>query len=245
MIAIFSALELEVRQFKKGMKITKTSTFRDCRVYEGETAGTKVLLVLTGMGKDRAEIAAEWVLSNFPVSTLVSSGFGGSLNDKTRVGDIAVYLKLSCSESGLGSTGESLFSDVGLAETATKKVGGNGFHVLPVHGVTISNVCVTPESKAKLGQTLAADVVDMESYWIGQKAAARKLPFITVRAIFDSLQDDLSLLVLLTGKGKALPAMGYLIGHPGQWTKAASYAANSRKAGRNLAVFLRKLIDNI
>ncbi len=245
MIAIFSALELEVRQFKKGMKITKTSTFRDCRVYEGETAGKNVLLVLTGMGKERAEIATGWVLDNFRVSTLVSSGFGGSLNDKTTTGDIAVYLKTSCSESGLSPIGEPLFSNAALAETATKKVGGNGFRVMPVHGVTISKVCITPKSKAKLGQTFAADVVDMESYWIGQIAAARNLPFITVRAIFDSIQDDLSLLVLLTGKGKALTALGYLIGHPGQWAKAAAYAANSRKADRNLAAFLRKLVKNI
>jgi adenosylhomocysteine nucleosidase len=247
MIAIMSALEEEVREFKKGMVITKTSREQDCRIYEGNCAKKDSLLVLTGVGRERAQKTTEFILNKFPVNALVSTGFGGSLNGKTATGDIVIYAKINCEETPGGQPGKTLYSNPGLISAASKQGGNNGFNSLVGNGVTISEVCVTPESKRRLGQVFAADVVDMESYWIGQIAGQRNLPFIVLRSIFDTVQKDLSLLSHVTVEGKAAPlkAAGYFIGHPGQLGKVGSYVSDSQKAGRNLALFLHKFVKDV
>jgi hypothetical protein len=90
-------------------------------------------------------------------------------------------------------------------------------------------------------------VVDMESYWICQIAGERDVPFIAVRTIFDTVQDDLSLLghMMVEGKVTPLKALGYLISHPGRVRKIVAYYINSKKARRNLAFFLHNLAKDI
>jgi nucleoside phosphorylase len=247
MIALISALEEEVRDLKKGMAIIKTYSGPVCRVYEGKCAKKDCLLVLTGVGKERARRATEFILNKFQVSALISTGFGGALNNKTSAGDIVIYLRINCEESPGGSPGKALYSNSSLVSAASKSGEGTGFRSLLGQGVTISQVCVTPESKYRLGQVFTADVVDMESYWIGQIAGERKLPFIAVRSIFDTVQDDLSLLghIIVNGKVTPLKALGYLICHPGQMRKTIAYSVNSQKARGNLAFFLYNLVKDI
>lgn len=247
MIAFLVALEEEARELKRRMVITRTSAFQSCRIFEGNLAGKEVLLVLTGMGKTQAKAATEWLLDKYPIVAVVSSGFVGALNNKTAAGDIVIYSTLTC-DDGHGSTnGKIIYPCSMLIEAATKSGAECEFGVLPGKGISIMQPCVSPESKARLGRESAADVVDMESYWIGQIAAERKVPFIVARSIFDSVRDDLSLLGYVTDGGKVKPfkVVGYLIRHPGTIKRLIVFAANSRNAGRNLAIFMGKLIKQI
>jgi len=247
MIAIFSALEAEVGELKKGMVIKTTSIDQDCRIYAGKLAGKDILLVLSGMGKERAKLAAGLVLNKYPVGALVSSGFGGALNNQTTAGDVVIYATLICEDKRGDFPRKALHPDPGLVSAAEKGYDASDLRVLAGQGITISQVCVTPESKLKLGQLSGADVVDMESYWIGLIAAERNIPFLAARSIFDSVEDDLTLLSHITDEGEVKPrkALGYFSGHPGQLRKAASFSANSRKAGKNLAIFLNTLVKAI
>lgn len=247
MLSIFAALEAEVREFKKGMVIVRTSTYQDCRVFEGRLAGKDILLVLTGMGEKRAKTAAQYVLDKFPVSALVSSGFAGALNDKTAVGDIVVYTVLSCEQSRDVSAAKLLWPDLSLLTACVKSGQECHTQVLSGIGVSISRVCATPQEKSRLGRDSGAVVVDMESFWIGQIAQERNVPFIAARSISDGAEDDLSLLVHVTSRDQVrlLKALDYFIHHPSQIGTAAALLTNTRKAGKNLAVFLDRVVNNI
>lgn len=247
MIALLSALEAEIRELKKEMSIRKTYTYQNCRVYEGNWHDRDKLLVLTGMGKECARKTTELVLENFPVSVLLSTGFGGALNDKTVAGDIVVYSKLSCEGSRAGALAKDLRSDENLVSIASRSINGTKVRSLLGTGVTVSRIYDTPESKYQLGRDFLADVIDMESYWIGQIAMERKIPFLAVRSIFDTLRDDLSLLHHITAEGRIRPfkALGYFVCHPEQLKQTANYSTSYRKAGRNLATFLCKLTKEI
>jgi adenosylhomocysteine nucleosidase len=247
LIAFLVALEEEARELKRSMVITRTSAFQFCRIFEGKLAGKDVLLVLTGMGKTQAKAATEWILDKYPIVAVISSGFGGALNNKTAVGDIVIYSTLTC-DDGHGSTNEKVLCPCSkLIEAATKSGAECEFGVLQGKGISTMQPCFSPESKARLGRESAADVVDMESYWIGQIAAERNLPFIVARSIFDSVKDDLSLLGQVTDGGKVKPfkVLGYLIRHPETTKWLILFSANSRNAGRNLAIFMGKLIKEI
>ncbi len=250
MIAIFSALDEEIRDFKKGIKLIKTLHYKNCRIYEG-LYGLKqnCLLVLTGIGREFASQAARMIIHEYPVSLLVSTGFGGGLNDRTGVGDIVVYSKLIC-ENGFrpGSRNEAAGClEPGIFPEAFQLLKQGGFHYLPVKGITVNRICQTPETKRELGYKFTADVVDMESYWIGEIAMEHSLPFITVRSIFDTVQDDISLTGRFTTEENLgrLKALGYLMVHPLQIQKSLEFFSHSRKAGKNLSVFLRQFIEEI
>jgi adenosylhomocysteine nucleosidase len=247
MLCIFAALEAEVREFKKGMAIIRTFTYQDCRIFEGILAGKDVLLVVTGIGEKRAKTSAQYILENFPVSVLVSSGFAGALNDKVCVGDIAIYKTLRCEQCREVSAGKPLQTNLTLLADCTKSDQDCHIQFLSCRGVSVSRVCATPQGKSKLGCDSGADVVDMESFWIGQIAAERNVPFIAVRSISDSVDDDLSFLAHVTdgGQVKPLKALGYFMHHPSHLRTVAVLLTNGRKAGKNLAVFLDKMVRNI
>jgi adenosylhomocysteine nucleosidase len=247
MLSIFAALEAEVSEFKKGMTIFGTSTYQDCRIFEGRLAGRDVLLAVTGIGEERAKTAARYVLDKIPVSALVSSGFAGALNDKTAVGDMVIYTVLRCEQCREVSAGKPLQPDPILLTQCLKSGRECAIQVLSGRGISISRVCATPQDKSELGRDSGADSVDMESFWIGQIAAERNVPFIAVRSISDNLADDLSLLADITAgsRVKPLKALGHFIHHPTDLRTAALLLTNSRKAGKNLALFLDTVVKNI
>jgi nucleoside phosphorylase len=134
-------------------------------------AEKEVLLVLTGMGKTQAEVATEWVLDKYPIVALISSGFGGALNNKTAVGDIVIYSTQTCDDGQGGTDGKVLYLYPELIEAAAKSGAECEFNVLQGMGISIMRLCLSPESRARLGRDSAADTINMESYWIGQIAA--------------------------------------------------------------------------
>jgi hypothetical protein len=57
--------------------------------------------------------------------------------------------------------------------------------------VTVDTVAWGPEEKAALRASGAPDIVEMESFWIGQTAAARGLPYLAIRAVSDDASNRL------------------------------------------------------
>jgi adenosylhomocysteine nucleosidase len=249
MIAVFGALEEEIRECRKGMQIQRVSACQGYKVWEGKFGSQKGLLILTGVGKERAQQAADRVMNKYPVRLIMSTGFGGGLNEKTKVGDIVICSRLRQGE--IDSQYPALEKDIGcdssLVDQSRHCSTNSDFRLLNGNGVTIAGVCATAEAKYKLGREFKADVVDMESYWIGQKAVEKEIPFIAIRSILDSARDDLSFLERLTVNGRIAPlkALGQLLTHPHQLKEINSLYHNSRKAARNLAVFIGEMLEGL
>lgn len=247
MIAVFSALRQEVSELRKEMSVSRISSLDRFGVIEGKYGGKDILLVLTGVGKKNALKAVQLVLEKYPASAIISTGFGGALNEKTRVGDIVVCSSLYNGEAP-PLNNESLESDSQLVSASQKTLVNAGSGFLIGTGVTVPFVSSTPENKISLGKQYQADTVEMESYWIAGIAADRKLPFLEARSISDSVQDDLSFLTrIVSGSGKIKPmsAAACLISHPESIKKIRQLDGNAKKAERSLALFLGKLIKEI
>jgi adenosylhomocysteine nucleosidase len=247
LIAILNAIKEESSYLKKGMKIRKISSYPDCQMFEGKIGEKEILLVLTGMGKEGAIKSTELALKKYPIKVMISTGFGGALNNKSAAGDVIIYSRLISDEVRHKQSDKVLVCDSDLNALASKLGHGVNYRTLSGNGVTISEVCITPEAKSKLGLDFNADVVDMESYWVGQTAREKNIPFVTIRSIFDAANDDLSLLNQITveGKIKPLKVLSHLMCHPRHIKQASGYSANYRKAGKNLALFLNRLIEEI
>ncbi|MFC1974283.1 hypothetical protein ACFLU2_02920, partial [Chloroflexota bacterium] len=86
------------------------------------------------------------------------------------------------------------------------------------------------------------------SYWIGRAAQAREVRFLTVRAISDTLGEQLSSLdQFFTDCGelrKGRAAMYFLM-HPWQIVKLFMLGRSARKAEKNLALFMDRLVAQL
>jgi adenosylhomocysteine nucleosidase len=249
MIAVFCAMEQEMIALKKGIKINRFRSVPEYTALEGKYGSREGLLVLTGVGKEKAEQAVGRVLQDYPVSLVISAGFGGALNEKMLPGDVLVYSGLKC--AGINGSdlpaGPVTLCDAKLAARAVQRPAVHGLRVVPGNGVTVASVCATPESKIDLGRNFQADVVDMESYWIGRMAADRGLPFLAVRSILDAVRDDLSFLDCITFQGKIVfrKVLFYFLMHPGQLREVYKLWRNYRKASKNLSVFMEELMESL
>jgi adenosylhomocysteine nucleosidase len=228
------------------MLIKRTVKTGKSLFYEGEIEGKECLLVITGMGKDRAERATLDVFGSYSVSPVISTGFGGSLNDRTGVGDVVVYTNLN-STTNKNNGRETLNSDPDLVTAALIAGGKSKIRVVPGKGVTAIKVYDTADSKRRLGERCEADMVDIESYWIGKITGTRKLPFITLRSVFDTVSDDLNVLEKVTYKGEIVrsKALSYCFKHPLQIGKLLRYSLNSKKAARSLAILIKEMIVDL
>jgi len=245
-IAIFGALPVETNFLKKYMFVKKTSVYRHCRIQEGRFGDIDSLLVTTGVGKEKAIRAADYVLNHFPVSLVISTGFGGGLNDKTARGDIVVYAEFTC-ENRPGeelSADSVLHSDSYLVSIAERALIKSKYPYLIGKGISSVYAQTTPESKYKLGASYLADAIDMESYWIGQIAIEKRIPFIAIRPLLDAVNDDLSALESIFSAEKIVPlkALTYFTRHPSQIKEVLKFSSDSGKTGKAMALFIRDYI---
>jgi len=228
---------------QRNMNVAQAASPRGCCIYEGKYDSRDVVLVQTGVGKKRAERAAQLVLERYPVTALVSFGFGGALSDETEVGDIVLCPALY-EETGSGAPCRS---DAGLISSAEQASSGKAKFVSG-NGLTATRVVSDSKAKRVLGKAFSAKVVDMESYWIGSMASARKVPFLAVRAISDTIDDRLPPFGrFMDSNGTVQPKQAalYFFSHPYQLVSLGHFYRSSGKARHSLTRFILSLIPRI
>jgi len=221
-----------------------------CSVYRGQLKGKPSILVQTGIGRRRAEKATQSILERFPVSALISIGFAGALIADLKIGDV-----VACSTvrraSGFGKDegeAEPYAADASLLALASGGPGDGSARFLAGTCVTTPGVISGARAKQELSREFQAQVVDMESYWIARVASARRLPFIAIRSISDTLQDDLRAVDhILDSEGKVLwkRVAPYFLLHPHHLPSMFMAFRNMRRAERNLTAFISDLVARI
>jgi adenosylhomocysteine nucleosidase len=246
MIALLAAMREEVIGVQKRMVAKETLVQPGWRLFRGEYGKREILLVQTGVGREKAEAAADFVLERYPISTLISFGFAGALSPKLRVGDVVLCLKLHCkSNSNAGSLDASTHGLVPLATQAAQET------ALCLHmgdNVTVDELVTQPEEKQTLGQAFKALTVDMESYWVARAAYARQIPFLAVRAISDTLTQSLpnfDRFSNLSGVRLWKEASLHFLARPGELAKVPQVYRNALQARKSLTCFLDSFVPRL
>jgi adenosylhomocysteine nucleosidase len=217
-VAVVAALEREIRLLvKRGQLHERDHAGRRFRFYESDHA----VLTCGGIGAEPARRAAEAIIALYQPALIYSAGFAGALDRKQRIGDIIVPRRVINANDGSSI-------DTGQGE-----------------GILVSFASVaTPEQKAKLADSYAAQVVDMEAAAVARAAQARGVRFGAVKAVSDECDF-------------AIPAMDAFIGAKGQfqttafalftavrpWTWGATLrlARNSRLASQALCSWIEHM----
>jgi len=244
MIAILGAMEEEIKELKHRMRVEKAYRFKKSWIYEGMFQSKKVLLVKTGVGKQKALEAIEHVFDKFSINTVISTGFGGALVDHLKIGDVVLYSSLSSTEGKENNLDLSTHTVPIYQKIVRLSQPGSGCRYLYGKGVTTGEICATPEARVRLFREYSSTVVDMESYWIARVALNWRIPCVVIRSISDLVQDDLTFLIGLFSRDRVSPKKlaGCLIRRPGMLRSLAYLYRNSRNARKSLTIAVKDLV---
>jgi len=244
-IALFAALWNEISDLVGAAFTSRGVSQAGLRAWQGEIAGQEVLLVQTGMGKERAESAAGFILENYPVRTALSFGFGGALAPHLAIADLVLCRDLHCAVDA--SSGQVYAADRDLIDLAAEVAGRQGLRWLAGRGLTVDHLAGSPSEKRLLGSRFAAQVVDMESYWIARLAAGR-CRFLALRAVSDTLDESLPPFDRFVGPGgewRWRPAAAGLLSRPALLARLPAIGFHAFQARRSLARFVTAFLGDL
>jgi nucleoside phosphorylase len=231
------------------MALEEVPPLQHCRLYRGRYASKDILLVQTGVGRQRAETAARLVLEHFPVTTLISLGFAGALTEELKVGDVILCSVLRC---GNGWTHHQpqpekpYRSDINLISLLSPVPEDIGFYC--GSSVTVAKLVSGPAEKRALGQAFGADIVDMEGYWVARMASSRRVPFVAIRAVLDTVPDslpDFDRWLDSDDRWRWTRAIPYFLSHPKHLVELPHLYRKANQARKSLTDFVSYLITRL
>jgi adenosylhomocysteine nucleosidase len=161
-----------------------------------------VAVCQTGLGR-RSRDAASAVLPHFKPRAILSAGVAGGLHPDLSSGDIIVCSHLHHAEMRGGTIEDApVFCDERLTSLALDVAGAAGLHATLGSAVTVDDAAWTPAEKSDLRAWKSHDVVEMESYWIGEVAREADLPYLALRSVSDQAVDALVETPALTPDGE-------------------------------------------
>jgi nucleoside phosphorylase len=238
MIAVFAALQGEVSACLASLEVTGTRTLAGFPVTETNGA----VVCQTGLGR-RAKDAAEAILAEYHPATVLSIGVAGGLHKDTNVGDVIVCEHVD-HESGRTGQEDTVACHPGLVAAAEAAASGLGLTVITGSSITVDEVAWGADEKTAHHAWKSHTIVEMESYWIGEAAAKRRIPFLAVRTISDGPDDR----ILQTGAVRddgtldQDSLLAYLRDHSDDGPRLAQMAENSRLSLGNLAIVMAGLL---
>ena len=248
-ILILGAFGEEIDGVRRQLDVEEAIAVQNYELYRGKYENRDILLVRTGMGKERAESATKSVLAQYPVTAIVSLGFAGGLNPELETGEIVLCSTLYCANGSIQKDPnvEPCTSDASLISLAFE-----GLEDIEVNGRIGS--CVTeleleyhPQQQQELFDTYHADVVEMESYWIARIASDWGIPFIAVRSMSDRGNEVQPFDQILTVDGELLwkEAVVIFTTHPNFVVNVFNLYLNVRIAHENMTACVLHLLTKM
>jgi adenosylhomocysteine nucleosidase len=264
MITVIAALENELAGIRCHMQMVGSFNVGGALVEEGRLCGQDCLLVRSGMGKQRAEQATQYVLEHYQPAVVLSLGFCGALATTLRIGDLVVCSPLTAlltipsmlspaTPVGIVDCDDSLVRqalDVTLPPSRELPIRLRLQRKKPICGgcLTLPRVASDRRLKEWLALNFTSAAVDMESFWIGMLVGQAGVPFLTVRSVSDSRAQSLPPLDDLVddlGHIKLEPMSRYLLGHPLGVGQLARLGLQARRAQNSLTSFTVNFLDNL
>jgi len=188
MLIVFAATAPEGWAIASLLERREQVALRGLRLVRGPVAGGEVMLCRTGMGRAAAAAAKE-VLGAYVPEAVLAMGLGGAMEAGLRRGHIFIAREVALCEGGA----QPLAAAPHLVEMAQEAAWRARLPFRCGLSCTAQEVMIDPAAKAEVARRLGAALVQVEDYWLAREAAARGLPFLSVRAVADAAQDTLPL----------------------------------------------------
>lgn len=240
-ICILGAVKEEIAGIKGRMKIDHKSKLGTADVFYGTWERKSIILVRTGVGKIRAGGALAMVLEKYSVSMVISIGYAGGTHPDIEAGDLLVARQFMTFPTD-NTPPEKIEVASSLAKLAEKVPPSKKYTAYKGCLLTMNQVVHKPEDKKAIGEDYGVNAIDMETSTLAEMAAVRKIPFLSVRAISDTVDQeliDVSPFMEKDGQVSTLKAGWYVLTHPGSIPTFISLQEVAHRGTKNITEFLK------
>lgn len=214
-IGLIGAMEEEIRELKRVITEQEVIDKYGIEFIKGQLEGKEVILVQSGIGKVNAAIIVTLLYQLFDVTHIINTGSAGALDSALDVGDIIIAHSLTYHDvdvtafnykpGQMAGMPELYYPDTQLIRTAQDVCRQMGIEPFLGQVVSGDQFISQQESKADiLSKFPLARAAEMESTAIAQAAHVLNIPFVIIRAISDSANEEASVtfdqFILTAGK---------------------------------------------
>ena len=226
LVVVAGAFPLELKNIRALGRFSKVEN-SGIRFEQGVIRGMDVALVVSGAGDALAYSAARESIRVLSPKMYISVGLSGGLDGGLAPGEVVL------GESTGFATGVRYEADKAALDRVAASVRNR---VGPL--LASERVIVTATQKRAAGAATRCIAVDMETCGAARAASEAGVPFLAIRAVSDTVDEDLPLDFNRCMKGgrmdwaKFIP---FMVAHPGVLPKLLSLGRKSAAASRSLA----------
>ncbi len=257
MIGVVAAFRDEIRGYLKRGRFRFEGREEGFRVHTSE-ANPRIVVIDGGIGKLRAQQATRALVKSFDPELIVSAGFAGGLKADQHTGDLFICDKLFAVEGQAPAWRPEVASQLSMVELSaisrTLRVTHGIGRTYSVCGcLSVPQTVEAVGLKRQIEKLFPVGVIDLESFWVGQTAASFGIPYVSIRTVFDTVDQTLPEFVGQAVSEQACPersrrgnklwmrAARYVATNPFGTSYLVRLAAQSMAASNALGKFLAEL----
>lgn len=235
-LGVVFALDAETRGLRRVL-----SHSQRVRCAPGQTAwhfgGARIIMEVAGVGREPARLVTNRLIDQ-GARWIVCAGFAAALEEKARAGDVVVAESVRHIESPTSEHQCSL--SLASAIPPSRRL---GYSVWRADFVTVDSVVLKADSKRKIYASTRCAALDMESSAVGEVCSHRSVPFVVVKGITDTADQDLpDQIETLIGTARWTERAGLVLSRPRLWRELWQLRRNALIASDNLGDVLGMMI---
>jgi adenosylhomocysteine nucleosidase len=240
-ILIFYAFAREAAAFRRRLASRAALGIDGLRGFRGRLGAAEVAGVATGLGIDRAADAARRAMESLaPADLVIATGLAGALTEDLRTGDLVLADRLILDGETTIAVAPADLARFGSALAARRMKFATG----PI--LTCARILKDGPAKRDAGARTGARAVDMESAAVVTEARRRGLRFVCVRAVLDTVDEEIvgAELAGPDGQVRPLAAAAFVLRNPAAVAGLARMMCNVNRATEALAGALAALVQS-
>lgn len=240
LIIITAALPMEIAGIRRLGNFTKAALRGGQEYYRGDVRGKDAALFVSGIGEALAYETAKAACGALQPKAYISIGLSAALKERLRPGDVVV------GESVISPDGRNVFdAGAGLLSAARAALNDTALFA----PVTASRrVAWRSTDKRLIAAHCPAAALDMETLGAARACSEAGVPFLAVRVISDSLDEDLPVDFNRYAKGGGMDwprFLFHILTHPGVIPPLMRLGRQSRLAAKNLSSAVDKVFARL
>lgn len=200
-IGIIGAMDIEVDKIKDLLNVVSVKNIAGMDFVLGSAEGNSIVLVRCSVGKVNAAVCTQIMIDMYAVDYVINTGVAGGLAESLEIGDVVISSDVMHHDMNVESLGYapgvipdmdcSLFeADETLVELAKNALSESGLKGV-IGRVASGDVFVADNSlKGYIINNFGAACCEMEGAGIAQTCYLNRIPFVVIRAISDSANNE-------------------------------------------------------
>ena len=199
-IGIIFAMQEELNALKNHLEITNEFSIFDSKFYESKVNNVTCILVESGIGKVNSARTTQILIDNMKVDYIFNIGVAGGIDEKLKVGDIVIGKTLVQHDFDITAFNH----EKGFIPNVGKCINSDEYLVKLVSEIDSSFLqgtiasgdifCTDTTMSKKIHDKFGALCVEMEGASIAQVCYLCNIPFLIIRSISDTPNNDNSIM---------------------------------------------------